>query len=82
MHLRFQVKVVGIEEGGVVIETETGTESIPADTVIMATGSRAVNDLALEARNLGIEVVTIGDAKEPRKIFDAVREGFDAALHV
>ncbi|MBI5601948.1 MAG: FAD-dependent oxidoreductase [Deltaproteobacteria bacterium] len=82
VHLRSQVKVVGIEEDGVVIETEAGTESIRADTVIMATGSRSVNDLALEARNLKIEVVTIGDAKEPRKISDAVREGFDAALNV
>ena len=47
----------------------------------MATGSRSVNDLAQEVRDLGIEVITIGDAKEPRKIADAVREGFDAALN-
>jgi hypothetical protein len=27
-------------------------------------------------------VITIGDAKEPRKITDAVREGFDMALKI
>jgi len=27
-------------------------------------------------------VIIIGDAKEPRKITDAVREGFDAALKI
>ncbi|MCG6535375.1 MAG: NAD(P)/FAD-dependent oxidoreductase, partial [Syntrophales bacterium LBB04] len=78
--LRSQVRLIRIEEAQVIIETQTGQESIPADTIIMATGSRSVNDLAREGRELGIEVMTIGDAKEPRKIADAVREGFDAAL--
>jgi hypothetical protein len=27
-------------------------------------------------------VITIGDARDPRKITDAVREGFDAAMEV
>ncbi len=78
--LRSQVTVVSIEEDEVVIKTEDGLESIPADTVILAAGSRAVNDLAGEVRDLGVEVITIGDAREPRKIAEAVKEGFDAAL--
>ena len=79
--LRPMVMLESIEEEAVVIKTEAGRESITADTVIMAIGSRSVNDLAQEVRDLGIEVITIGDAKEPRKIADAVREGFDAALN-
>jgi hypothetical protein len=33
-------------------------------------------------RDEGIEVIVIGDAKEPRKINDAIREGFEEALKV
>ena len=79
---RSQVKVVSIKEEEVIIRTEAGTESVPADMIIMATGARSVNDLAIGVSGLGVEVVTIGDAQEPRKITHAIREGFDAALNV
>jgi 2,4-dienoyl-CoA reductase (NADPH2) len=80
--LRPGTKVVKIEQDAVIVETEAGRESIRADTVIIAVGSRSVHGLADEIRQGLTEVVTIGDAKEPRKIIDAVREGFDEALKV
>jgi 2,4-dienoyl-CoA reductase (NADPH2) len=80
--LRPQVRVTRIEEDSVIIQTETGTESIPAGTVILATGAGPRNDLVRIGHDLGISVITLGDAKEPRKIGDAVREGFEAALDV
>lgn len=55
-------------------------EIIPADTVVMAVGARSNNPLTEEAKNLGIDLVTIGDAKEPRKTSYATREGFEEAL--
>ena len=64
-------------------ETENGSkELISADTVIIAIGSRPVDNLLRQVKGKGTEVFSIGDAKEPRKIIDAVREGFDAALKV
>ncbi len=80
--LKLQTKVLRIQADSVSIETGTGIESVPADTVVIATGSRPVNDLSQRPTRPGIETVTIGDAKEPRKIGDAIREGFDAAMQV
>jgi hypothetical protein len=48
----------------------------------MAVGSRSDNDLAQKLENTGVKIITIGDAQSPRKITDAVREGFVEALGV
>jgi hypothetical protein len=45
-------------------------------------GASSVDDLTLAVKGNKIKLITIGDAKEPRKITDAVREGFDEALNV
>jgi 2,4-dienoyl-CoA reductase (NADPH2) len=82
VELRSRVRTTSIEEDTVIIETETGTESIPADTIIIAVGSQSVNDLAGNLKIAGTEVIIIGDSGEPRKIADAVREGFDAAMSI
>lgn len=80
--LRPKTKLVEITKDAVIVDTELGKESIPADTVIIAVGSQSVDNLAREVKRGRTEVITIGDAKEPRKITDAVREGFDMALKV
>jgi 2,4-dienoyl-CoA reductase (NADPH2) len=66
----------------VIVETAQGRESVIADTVIMAVGSKSLNHLAGEAGMAGVETVVIGDAKSPRKIAEAIREGFEAALKI
>ncbi|MGB6065498.1 MAG: FAD-dependent oxidoreductase [Desulfomonilaceae bacterium] len=80
VRIRTRTRIIEIAEKCVRIETETGTESIPADTVIVATGTVPVNDLARSVNSDRTDVVVIGDAKEIGKISDAVREGFDMAL--
>jgi 2,4-dienoyl-CoA reductase (NADPH2) len=75
-------KLLEITDDAVVVETDKGKQTIPADTVIIAVGARSVNELASAAQKDGISVITIGDAKSPRKITDAVREGFEEALTI
>ena len=75
-------KLLEITDDAVVVETGKGKQAIPADTVIIAVGARSVNELASSAQKDGISVITIGDAKAPRKITDAVREGFEEALTI
>ena len=48
----------------------------------MAVGAVSVDDLAEQVKRDGTQVIVIGDAKEPRKINDAISEGFQAALSV
>jgi 2,4-dienoyl-CoA reductase (NADPH2) len=75
-------RLVEITADEVVVETLAGRETLPADTVILAVGARSVNQLASEVSGSGVQVITVGDAKEPRKLPDAVREGFEAALNI
>jgi 2,4-dienoyl-CoA reductase (NADPH2) len=79
---RLGTKLVEITDDAVIVETAEGRESIVADTVIMAVGSKSLNHLAGEAGMAGVETVVIGDAKSPRKIAEAIREGFEEALKI
>jgi len=78
--LRRGAKLLEIRDDSVLVESEEGQESIAADTVIMAVGSRSVNELAAAVMTEGVKVITLGDAKEPRKLTEAIREGFEEAL--
>lgn len=80
--LRPGTRLIEITDDSVIVETRRGRETIPADTVIMAVGALPVDDLAREIKADGLEIIKIGDAKEPRKISDAIREGFEKALQV
>jgi 2,4-dienoyl-CoA reductase (NADPH2) len=80
--IRTKTRIVDICEGLVRIETETGAEAIPADTVIVATGSTPVDELPKTVRSNRTDVQVIGDAKGIGKISDAIREGFDLALNL
>ncbi len=82
VQLRTGTRLVEIGDDAVVVETDTGRERIEADTVVMAVGSRSVNDLVEDLRPLGVEVIVIGDAKTPRKFSDAIAEGYEEALGI
>jgi len=80
--LRPNTKLLEITENAVIVETAGATDVVPADTVIMAVGAVPVDDLARAVEGNGLKVITIGDAKTPRKITDAIREGFEEALKI
>jgi 2,4-dienoyl-CoA reductase (NADPH2) len=80
--LRPKTKLVKITEDAVIVDTEMGRESISADTIIIAVGSQSIDDLAREVKLDRTKVFTIGDAREPRNVTDAIREGFDLALRI
>jgi 2,4-dienoyl-CoA reductase (NADPH2) len=75
-------KLVEIRDDSVVVRVGEKTTSIPADTVVLALGAVSNEVLSRHAKALGIETVVVGDAKRPRKISDAVFEGFEAALNI
>ncbi len=75
-----QARVKEVNDRGVVIERDGGETLIPADTVVLAIGSRPADELAAGLKDRVPEFHVIGDAAGPRKVTQAVREGFDLAL--
>lgn len=52
------------------------------DTVVAAVGLRTLDDMDQVLRDRGFEVIVIGDAKKPRQIYDAVKDGYEAGLRI
>ncbi len=74
-----QIPVKEINKSGVVVEKDGKETLLPADTVVLAIGAAANNDLAEKLKGRVKELHLIGDAHKPRKITEALREGFDLA---
>lgn len=69
------MKAEEITDRGVKAIRKAETFFFEADTIIQAVGMAADDTLARALQNAGVEVHLIGDAAQPRKIIDAVREG-------
>ncbi len=82
VNTRTATKVLGITKDGIQVESNGATEIIPADTIVMATGSVPENRLQKELESLEIQYTTAGDAKKIRLAFDAVHEGFEAGRSI
>ncbi|MCL2000590.1 MAG: FAD-dependent oxidoreductase, partial [Planctomycetes bacterium] len=70
-----------IGESFVVFDKDGKTERMECDCVVLALGFRPHTQLEDEL-NGAVEVFTAGDMNQPRKIIDAVWEGFSAAMSV
>jgi len=79
---RNKARVVEIGASYVRIEHDGETEDIPADSVVLAVGTRSLNLLqeAVSARGIALRVV--GDAVRPAMVFDAIHEGFAAGREI
>jgi 2-enoate reductase len=65
-----------IEEGGALLSGGNGTQKeIAADSVILALGLKANQEMLGPLKKSFPEVQVIGDCLEPRKIYQAVHEG-------
>lgn len=75
-----QTKVVAIKQDGVLVETSEGQKLIPADTVVLAVGSRSDCQVYEELKGQIDKLVLIGDASKPRRMLDAIKEAYDEAI--
>jgi NADPH-dependent 2,4-dienoyl-CoA reductase/sulfur reductase-like enzyme len=72
-----------ITDEDVIVKTKGGDEILKGiDQVIVATGARSVNELAAGLEGRVPEIYIIGDAKEPRTVFEATQEGVEAARKI
>ena len=82
---RTGVKCTGITPDGVTaVNKENKVEFLPADTVIYAVGMSAKKEetKGLHAAARDVPVYEIGDCVCAAKVFDAVRQGFVAAMSI
>lgn len=76
------IKVTEIRENMVIGEKNGEHLEFPCDYAVFAVGShsRDSHELKEACSELGIDLITVGDAKEARRALEATREAFDAAL--
>jgi len=72
-----RTKIREIIDGGVLVIRDGNIETWNGfDTIVLAVGSKSINNLEPQVRALGLKVHIIGDALEPRNCLAAIREGF------
>lgn len=76
-------RLMAIRATGVEIEDKDGQRSfVEADTVVMALGSRPMEDEADAYRCIAPDFWYIGDCREAKNVRNAVRNGYDAACRL
>jgi len=73
-----RTKALEITPSGVRVEMDGQTETIPADTVVLAVGSESHNPLQEIVEKKGIPCQVVGDAQKVALAFDAMHNGFAA----
>jgi NADPH-dependent 2,4-dienoyl-CoA reductase/sulfur reductase-like enzyme len=72
-----------VREKTVVVRDEQGQESeLRADVVVIAPTLRARTEVAGLLADTAEEVHVVGDCREPRILFNAIHEAFEAALEI
>jgi len=80
VHCLDETKVLEVRSDGVLVENAGSQKVIPADTVILAVGSRSNNELYLALQGKIESLSIIGDAAKPRKVLDAIHEAYAEAM--
>jgi NADPH-dependent 2,4-dienoyl-CoA reductase/sulfur reductase-like enzyme len=71
--------------GGITSMAEIAADAmknVVADTIVIAAGSTPNTDLAESLKGKAPQVVSVGDCAEPRRILEAIREGWRAGMEI
>jgi len=79
IRMETNIKVEEITDEGVRAVRDDKPESFAGDTVVLALGMRANRELADEIKGTVSELYIIGDCAQPRRITEAIGEGFETA---
>jgi len=75
-------EVTEITDDGVEVKRDEEKAILSADTIILAVGAKSRNELHEELKDEGVDLHLIGDARFPRKIIEAISEGFHTAIKI
>jgi 2,4-dienoyl-CoA reductase (NADPH2) len=82
IRMETNIEVEEITDQGVKGVRDDKSESFVGDTVVLALGMKANKELAEELKGKVGELYFIGDCAEPRKITEAIGEGFETGWRV
>jgi pyruvate/2-oxoglutarate dehydrogenase complex dihydrolipoamide dehydrogenase (E3) component len=83
VHVLTRARVTEVKRGTVSYERAgLGYQEDGADTIVLATGSVPNTDLSDELRRAQVGFLCIGDCVKPRRILEAIREGFEVGFAV
>lgn len=74
--------VTEIKKDRVIIEKDGEILELPADTVVLAAGSKPDHILYEQLKEEDSQVFVIGDAKSPGKVMDAIRSAYDLGISI
>lgn len=77
-----RTKALAIQPNGVLVQSDGQENFIPADTVVLAVGSRPNNTLYEELLGKIADLTLIGDALQPAKVYEAVQSAYRAAIKI
>jgi len=72
-------KVMEIKDHVVITDKQTIDK---VDTIILSVGYKANNSLITQLQESNVDFKVIGDAIKPRKIYNAIKEGFEIAYNL
>lgn len=79
---RATARVIEITNDCVRIECDGKLEEIPADSVVLAVGTKVHNPLQETLTANGIPFRVVGDARSPAMVYDAIHQGFIAGREI
>lgn len=80
--VRTSAQVKSIKNGLVTYVKDDETKQVQFDNVILSAGSKQVEKLSGEIKQLGIPFATVGDCIRPGRLNDAIHGGFLTALNI
>jgi 2,4-dienoyl-CoA reductase-like NADH-dependent reductase (Old Yellow Enzyme family)/thioredoxin reductase len=80
--IQCHTSLLQIDPSYVTVQGEAGEFKIAADTVVLAVGATPQNYLMSALSGKIRRLYGIGDCKSPRKMLDAIREGYDIAISI
>ena len=80
VNVQTDIEVEEITEDGVVVRDKIGKHTIPADTIVLATGRKPNRELYRMLEGVVPDVYLIGDAMKPGLITEAMVTAFSAGL--
>jgi thioredoxin reductase len=79
----FDLDIREFTADGILVTDETGKQKIiRTDTIVLALGSKPENKLAYDLKEMIKELYVVGDCVNPRRIGEAIHEGYLAGWRI